>query len=502
MENVENAGKKFMDDLIKSFFKILKMASFRHPAVAGLFYQSNKEDLEDQILSFLKKAKKKQEGEPKILIVPHAGIIYSGQTAAWGFKQIEGEVFSRVILLGASHTAWFSYAAVDISDFWVTPLGQVALDLAFINSITDEKYLTKDKHPFINEHCLEVELIFLQKVLTDFKIVPILVSEADDLLIEILAEKLTQKVDEKTLIVVSSDLSHYPPYDVAKKADQKTIEGIISGKREIFEKVIEAVENSGFLGLKTAACGHKAISVALALAEKLRVDFDLIHYSNSGDVSGDLSSVVGYAAIIGYLRQKIKNSKESFLDENAQKEALKIVKDALQSFLINGVIPEIKVKSKSLFKNLGCFVTLKKNGQLRGCIGEFESDQPLYQVIQKMAIASAFHDPRFFPLKKEELLFLEIEISVVFPLKKIDDWRKIKLREEGVLIEKEGRRGVFLPQVAKETGWSLEEFLENLCLEKAGLPKDCYKDLKTNIYVFKVQEFSERFVTNHLTLKV
>ena len=464
------------------------MTTFRQPAVSSLFYPKEKRQLEEQILSFLKKAKKKDLEKPKILIVPHAGIVYSGQTAAFGFKQVEGQDFKRVVLLGASHTSWFSYAAVDDSDFWLTPLGQVALDKHFIDFLTDGKYVVKDKRPFINEHCLEVELIFLQKVLTNFKIVPILLSEADDFLIEKLAEKIASKIDDKTLVVVSSDLSHYPPDEVAKKADQKTIEAILSGEREIFEKKIFEIENSGLLGLETAACGQKAISLALALAKRLGVYFKLIHYSTSADVSLDFSRVVGYAAIGGYLKQN-KDDEEFFLDDETQKEALKIVKNTWQSFLTKGIIPKIKAKSKSLRKNLGCFVTLKKNGKLRGCIGEFPSDKPLWQVIQKMVLASAFDDPRFFPLKKEELPFLEIEISIVFPLKKIDDWRKIKLGIDGVLIEKEGRRGVFLPQVAKETGWSLEEFLENLCLEKAGLPKDCYKDPKTNIYVFRVQSF-------------
>jgi AmmeMemoRadiSam system protein B/AmmeMemoRadiSam system protein A len=464
------------------------MATFRQPAVSGLFYPKEKRQLEEQILSFLKKAKKEDLGKPKILIVPHAGIVYSGQTAAFGFKQVEGEDFKRVVLLGASHTSWFSYAAVDDSDFWLTPLGQVALDKDFIDFLTDGKYIVKDKRPFINEHCLEMELIFLQKVLTDFTIVPILLSEADDFLIEKLAEKIASKIDDKTLVVVSSDLSHYPPDEVAKKTDQKTIEAILLGEREIFEKKIFEIENSGLLGLETAACGQKAISLALALAKRLGVYFKLIHYSNSADVSLDFSRVVGYAAIGGYLKQN-KDDENFFLDEKVQKEALKIVKNTLKSFLTRRTIPKIKVKSKSLFKKLGCFVTLKKNGKLRGCIGEFPSDKPLWQVIQKTALASAFDDPRFFPLKKEELRGLEIEISIVFPLKKIDDWQKIKLGMDGVLIEKEGRRGVFLPQVAKETGWSLEEFLGNLCLEKAGLPKDCYKDPKTNIYVFKVQSF-------------
>lgn len=240
-------------------------------------------------------------GKPRILIVPHAGIDYSGPTAAWGFKQIEDGDYQRIILLGASHHFWFSHVAVDENDFWETPLGKVEVDRDIIASIADGEKIKIDGSPFIPEHCLELELIFLQKVLKNFKIVPILVSEVEENLNDYLAQKIAGNFDEKTLLVVSSDLSHYPPYSLAKEADKKTIEGILTGERKKFEKEAIEVESSGYPNLETAACGQKAIGIALSVAENLKIkNFKLIHYSNSGDFFGDKMAVVGYGAIVGY----------------------------------------------------------------------------------------------------------------------------------------------------------------------------------------------------------
>lgn len=181
-----------------------------------------------------------------------------------------------------------------------------------------------------------------------------------------------------------------------------------------------------------------------------------------------------------------------FLDQQGEKEALLIARKTLENYFINQKIIEIKVKNQKLLeKGPGVFVTLKKQENLRGCIGVFQSNKPLYQTIQEMTLASAFEDPRFFPLKKEELKEIKIEISILTTPKKISDWRKIKLGEEGVIVEKEFKKGVYLPQVAKETGWSLEEFLSSLCFEKAGLSPNCYQDPAVNLYTFKVQEISE-----------
>lgn len=232
----------------------------RKPAVAGSFYPVDKKTLEEKLDLFLKIQKKlKIEGKPRILIVPPAGIDYSGQTAAWGFVQIEGEDFEKVILLGASHQHWFSYGALDEVCFWQTPLGKAAVDGKFVSFLVDGEKIVKDSFPFAGEHCLEMELVFFQKVLKNFKIIPVLVSEVDESLAYYLAKKLSNNFDEKTLLVVSSDLSHYPPYNLAKIADGQTIEGILTGKKKVFVEKIGQVESKGYFDLETAACGQKAI---------------------------------------------------------------------------------------------------------------------------------------------------------------------------------------------------------------------------------------------------
>ncbi|MGB9637368.1 MAG: AmmeMemoRadiSam system protein A [Microgenomates group bacterium] len=183
---------------------------------------------------------------------------------------------------------------------------------------------------------------------------------------------------------------------------------------------------------------------------------------------------------------------KNIISSKGQKEALTIARKTLEKYLSDRQIPSFSPKAEVLKKPLGAFVTLKKNKQLRGCIGTFEPKDPLYTVIQKMAIAAATQDPRFFPVSKEELNDIKIEISVLTPKTKINNWRKIKLGKHGVVIQKGFRSGTFLPQVATETGWNLEEFLSQLCTQKAGLPPDCYKDPTVNLYTFKAQIFEER----------
>lgn len=489
--------------MINSLFKKNKSNSkkiIRKPAVAGSFYPEEKEEIDIQLTNFLKNTQLvKITGRPRILIVPHAGFIYSGQVAAWGFKQIEKQNFKRIILLGASHTAWFDHVALDTQNFWETPLGKTKVDLEFVEKIIDKnKKIIGDPLPFLKEHSLEMELIFLQKILKNFTIVPILVSEISEKLINNLAEKLSKNFDENTLLVVSTDLSHYPPYKIAKIVDEKTINAILSGKKEIFDNTIKEIETSDYTGLQTAACGQKAVSVALKVAEILNIrNFQKIYYANSGDVSGDYSHVVGYASIVASspkLSSFFSNSNKDkiyYLDEDSQKEALKIARITLEEYLTHGTIPTFTPKNPSLLKPLGCFITLRNRGQLRGCIGEFEPNEPLYKVIQKTAVNAAVRDFRFPPVDVFELKDIKIEISVMTPKRKILDWREIKLGKHGVIIQKGINAGTFLPQVATETGWSLEEFLSHLCTEKAGLPSNCYKDPSVSIYVFEVQVFKE-----------
>lgn len=463
----------------------------RKPAVAGSFYPDSPKELEATLSTLLNQAEViPATKSTKILIVPHAGISYSGQVAAWGFKQIENKNYTRIIILGVSHRHIFNQAAVFEKGLWETPLGKVEVDQNLAKKIIDGEKIVADITPHLEEHSLEIELIFLQKVLKDFKIVPILLSQTSKELIETLAQKISQNLDEQTILVVSTDLSHYPPYEVANKVDGETIKAILSGKKEIFEKTIQELESKGYPGVDTCACGAEAVKVALKVGEILDLEFEKIKYENSGDVSGEKSRVVGYAAIVGYGKSLFTSQP---LDDQAQKEALKIARQTLENHLKSPLAPlsPLTPKNKSLLKPLGCFVTLRKHGELRGCIGEFEPKDPLYRVIQKMAIEAATNDPRFPPVTAKELPEIKIEISVMTPKKKINSWREIELGKHGVVVQKGFRAGTFLPQVASETGWSLEEFLSHLCSQKAGLPADCYKDPSVNLYVFEAQVFEE-----------
>ena len=184
------------------------------------------------------------------------------------------------------------------------------------------------------------------------------------------------------------------------------------------------------------------------------------------------------------------------LNQEERKELLKIARETVRSFLIKGEIPQFKVSSEKLKEKRGVFVTLKKDGYLRGCLGSLQPIMPLYQAVAKMAISSAFEDPRFPPLNLEELEKVNFEISVLSPLKRIKSWQEIKLGQDGVLLVKNGRSGLFLPQVAKEFNWTLEEFLSHLCQEKIGLPRECWREEDAQIYVFSAEVFAEKEVSN------
>ncbi len=465
----------------------------RNPVVAGAFYPADKNTLIKQINDFLDQAEKiKTDQRLAVLIVPHAGYDYSGQTAAWGFKQLEGTNYSRIFLLGCSHRAYFSGAAVYNQGAWQTPLGKVAIDekLAHTFPIVKDNLAVHQQ-----EHSLEVEIPFLQVVLKQFKIVPILLGQTNHQVLEDLAKAIASNFDKQTLLVISSDLSHYPSAKTAQIVDKKTIKAILSGDINQLNQIVE--ENEGKSGVATCACGAEAIRVGMMVAKKLGIKtIKLLNYSNSGNRGGDKNQVVGYTAIGFYGKFKVHppagGSKFKIeLNQNQQKELLKIARETLEFYLRNKKIPKIKVEDAALQKKLGVFVTLRKKGQLRGCIGEFETKKPLYQLVQDKVVDAAIHDPRFPLIKLEELKEIEIEISVISALKKIDNWKQIKLGQDGVLLKKDFQGGLFLPQVAKETGWDLETFLAHLCLYKARLSPDAYKNPKVEIYTFTAQVFEE-----------
>jgi len=493
--------------------KLIQAMKIRPAQVAGAFYPADKTELQNQVSELLNSAQKLEIKNSKliILIVPHAGYIYSGSIAAAGFKQIEGRSIHRVILIGPSHQSWFEGAAVDQNDAWETPLDKVFVDRDWAKKIIDpENKIIFSSDPHLPEHCLEVELPFLQSTLTEFKIVPILLGMADEQTLTVLAEKIAQNLDEQTLLVVSTDLSHYPNYEIAQQVDQKTIEAILSGDPVKFDQTITQQMAVGYPNLDTCACGAKAVKAGLLAAQKLgQGEWRLIKYLNSGDTAGDKGRVVGYAAIAFYSKSKGKNQpadsstvsagrsskpqlKSQKLTEEQKQQLLKIARESLAAYLAGKGLAQYQIDDPVLNQKLGVFVTLKKNGQLRGCMGNFYPETPLWQTVQKQAIIAATEDPRFPPVTQDELNQLEIEISVLSKPEKIDDWRQIKLGKHGVIIRRGLHSGTFLPQVARETGWDLETFLSVLCQQKAGLSADCYQDPATEIFVYTTETFSSK----------
>lgn len=475
-----------------------KEKSLRQPAVAGQFYPGDKQELTEMINQFLGKVSLPEiSGSVRALIVPHAGYVYSGQVAAYGFKGLENQSIKTIILIGSSHNYHLDKAIIDGSDAWQTVLGQVDLAIDLRDKLVKESSLLFeiDSEPHQSEHSLEVELPFLQTVLNDFKLLPVLIGHhlTEDELNEI-SQALVKHFDEQTLLIASSDMSHYPAYEQANQADQKVIEAILTGQTSEVRKAINQLEKENIANLSTSLCAQAAVEVVMKVAQLINVsEIKLLKYANSGDVPvGDKSEVVGYSAISfsGGLLSRPAQS-DVMLNETQRKTLLEIAKTSVEKYVQQGQWPDFPVDDPLLNEKLGAFVTLKKNGQLRGCIGQFEPDIPLYQVVSQMAVAAATQDVRFQPIQVSELADLEYEVSVLSPLKQIADWQEIELGQHGVQVRQGSRSGVFLPQVATENNWDLDKFMGELCSQKAGLPWDCWKNGEVDLYVFTAEVFAE-----------
>ncbi len=472
----------------------------REPAVAGAFYPETEDQINTMIDKFILEANlPKLKGIAMGLVVPHAGYQFSGQVAAYGYKALKNSNIDTVVLIGNSHKEQFEGASVYASGYYKTPLGKVKINQDKAQKIIDSSdkiYFKQSVHQ--DEHSLEVQLPFLQKVLkNNFEIIPIIIGSQTQV-VEDLVEALSKTIDKNTLVIASSDLSHYPNYEDAKYSDNKVIEAILTGNRNNLQNTISNLEKENISNLQTCACAQESIEVLMGLMEGKQAI--LLKYANSGDTSGNKNQVVGYGTI-AFLKENKTNKQEAMEDElkidftNSEKEKLlEVAKNAVNNYVTSGEIIEPSNKFLKLDEHLGAFVTLKKHGQLRGCIGRFEPEKPLYQVVKDMAIAACSQDARFSPVSEEELDELEYEISVLSKLKKVDSWREVEIGKHGVKIVQDLRSGVFLPQVASDNNWDRETFLSILCQQKAGLPADCYKDQNTDIYIFTAEVFSDKEV--------
>jgi len=421
--------------------------------------------------------------------------------AASGFNQIDAtKEYDNIFLIGSSHHVAFDGAAVYTDGDFLMPMGRVKVNRDLGNQLVSQSQVFSNRtDAHLYEHSLEVQIPFLQyRLKKAFRIVPIVIGTQSPATCARIASALKPYLTEKNLFVISTDLSHYPRYEDAIRVDEATLEAIVANSPEVLLKTLQENDRKGIPRLATSLCGWTSVlTLQYMTAGDPSFVYSFVSYQNSGDSSyGDRIRVVGYGAVV-VKKQVQAQTAEFILSDEDKKILLKLARETIASYLTSHRVPAVdpRVLSANLKTHCGAFVTLHKRGMLRGCIGRFEPDEPLYRVVQEMAIAAATEDYRFPPVTPQELGELDIEISVLTPLRKISSIDEIQLGRHGIYIKKGGRAGTFLPQVATETGWSKEEFLGYCARDKAGLGWNGWKDADIYVYealVFSEQEFSKK----------
>ncbi|MBZ5564653.1 MAG: AmmeMemoRadiSam system protein B [Acidobacteriia bacterium] len=479
---------------IRSDFAAPEAAKVRAPAVAGGFYPADPVELGKMVDDFLARATVTKLGGPFVaLISPHAGYPYSGQVAAHSYVLLKGRKFERVVVIAPSHLEAFPFSSIYSGDAYATPLGEIPVDKAFAAKLAAQSpliQLSERGHGIVQgrgEHALEDELPFLQRTLGSFKLVPIIMGDQSyesSRALGVALAKLIPGTD--TLIVVSSDLSHYHPYDEAVKIDHQTL---------------KAIEDWDYLSLSLnfqrrvwEACGGGPIVAAMIAAERLGANRAVVlKYANSGDVTGDKSGVVGYGAV-ALVKEKTSSAGQEptfTLSGKEKQELLKIARESVTTAVNEQKFSSVPAgEPEALTRDRGAFVTLKKNGELRGCIGYITPMKSLVETVRDVAAFAALKDPRFPPVSAAEVGQLEYEISVLSPLHRVTDIKQIQVGRHGLLMRKGEREGVLLPQVPTEQGWDRKTFLEQTC-RKAGLPPQAWQDEDTDIFMFTALVFGQ-----------
>ncbi len=476
--------------------KITDTLQNRQPAVAGSFYPSNATEILQMLKTYFAIAPAPETDRDVLAVIsPHAGYVFSGEVAAAAFNQIDpGKQYKTIFILGSSHRNSFPGASVYSIGNYITPLGVVETDFEIARKLEAEnQVLSFDPQYHQSEHSIEVQIPFMQYFLKkDFKIVHILLGTQDPKICEKIAKALNPYFTPDNLFVISTDFSHYPDYNAAVKTDQQIADAIVTNDPEKFLGAVESCSREKVDNLATGCCSWPSVVTLMYITEnEPGMTYKQILYKNSGDSHyGEKDRVVGYYAL-SVSKEKSHTMK---LTEAEKQELLKIARNTIINYLKNDRIPDIDEKSllPGLKNNAGAFVTLKKDGGLRGCIGHFEADNLLYKIVQQMVIASATQDYRFNPVTQSELKSIDIEISVLTPMQKIRNVNTIRLGTDGIYIKKGGRSGTFLPQVATDTGWDLEEFLGHCARDKAGIGWDGWKDKDAEIFVYQAFVFGEK----------
>ena len=439
------------------------MHTVRPAAVAGAFYPAQTSALSGTVLALLAKAAANSESDvtaPKAIIVPHAGYIYSGATAALAYAQLaaaRGRI-RRVVLLGPVHRVAVRGLALPGAAAFATPLGEIEIDLAAVAALAGMPQVIVSPAAHAQEHSLEVQLPFLQSVLNDFKLLPLAVGNATPAEVAQVLERLWG--GPETLIVISSDLSHFLPYASAQALDQDTVQQIMK-----FDGTLNHQQ----------ACGATPVNGLLLAARQHGLQVRLLGLCNSGDSTGDKARVVGYASL-AFTQGPAQPVQSSDAERGAT--LLAIARAAISTAL--GRAQSAREDAPWLREAGASFVTLTQNGQLRGCIGSLEARRALLADVKANAVAAATQDPRFPALTASELAQTEVEVSLLSPLQPMtfasEAQALAQLRPgiDGVLFEYGQHRSTFLPQVWEQLP-DAAQFMAHL-KHKAGLAPNFWAD--------------------------
>ena len=429
------------------------------PSLAGTFYTANKEDLADQMEYFAAESKNYYNTPTRAVIVPHAGLVFSGRLAYEGINQLDKNI-KNIFIIAPSHKVAFDGIAVSSYNALKTPIGQSYIHHDLTQEIINKFGAKVNDETFESEHSLEVELPIIQSLFKHATIVPIMVGKDSPAVIDQIISEYYR--DEKNGFIISSDLSHFLTDEEAKKLDSETAQMIETGDIRQFRY--------------EQACGAIGIAGLVSFANKNNYSLIRIDMTNSSEASEDTSRVVGYGSWFLY-----EGSKFDYIEKNYKKLIPQLCKIVLKSTFDKGQVtiqyPQI------LDENGACFVTLEKDGKLRGCIGSIVAHRPLVTDLVENTRNAAFNDKRFNPVTADEIDSLKVNVSILTPAYKIefeneeDLLNKITPNKDGIIIIDGEHQGVYLPSVWEEIP-DKKEFLNSL-KEKAGLEKDYWSnDLK------------------------
>ena len=494
-------------------------APYNRPwAVAGKFYPASSARLQSQVDAMLDAAPDVPlTGALDGVVTPHAGYTYSGPVAAAALKHLRGRQYDTVVLVGPSHYFSFDGVAVHARGSFRTPLGAVQVDEDMCaDLIAASPHVDDMPDVHAPEHGLEVQLPFLQRLLPDFRIAPIVMSDFSDANCFLLADAVTRATEGRNaLVLTTTDLAHYPAYEDARTSDTAMVAAMESFDADEVRARSDDYLSRGTRNLQTTMCGLGPVVAGMRHARATgSTGLQSLLYANSGDVEGgSRDQVVGYVAAAFVNEDRIENVDPAVAErarpvsvpapeanekcsEDEQRAMLRVARDAITRHLDGAQPASLDAYGFSdevvatLAEGRGVFVTLKGGGSLRGCLGIIVTDESLADTIPQMAIAAATEDPRFPKVTTEEAPLLEVEVSVLTRPRRITDLETIEVGRHGLIVRQGAKQGLLLPQVAEEQAWNRRQFLAYTCL-KAGLGPRAFEDPTTTIKTFTEHAFSE-----------